>query len=93
MPSYLQWDAREGYFWDSALAGSSSLQAAVARALKVENVCAGGAFVAHELWDSAKFYDSIKLAILCEELLKRNFPNHFIVSRFFVHAAPRLFGG
>ena len=46
--------------------------------------------MAHELWEMAKFYDSIELAILCEELLKWKFPKHVMVLGFFVHAAPRF---
>ena len=89
-PQIRAWDAKEGHFWDTALAGSSSLQGAVARALKVENACVRGAQVGHELWDMANFYGTIELAILCQELIKRNFPKPLIVVGFFVHAAPRI---
>ena len=89
-PEIRTWDAKEGHFWDTALAGSSSLQGAVARALKVENACVRGAHVGHELWDMAKFYDSIDLTILCQELIKRNLPKPLMLTGFFVHAAPRI---
>jgi len=89
-PEIRAWDAEAASFWDSALAGSSSLQAAVARALKIENGCARGAWVGHELWDMRKFYDSIRLPILCEELSKLNFPKPLMVIGFLVHAAPRI---
>ena len=77
-------------FWDSALAGSSSLRAAVLRALKVENGSMRGAWVGHLLWDLAKFYDSVQLNILGEDLIKRDYPPEFMVLGFFVHAAPRI---
>ena len=38
----------------------------------------------------AKFYDFIDLTILCQELIKRNFPKPLMVTGFFVHAAPRI---
>ena len=38
-PQLRAWDANEGHFWDSALVGSSSLQAAVARFEGRERVC------------------------------------------------------
>ena len=89
-PVIREWDAKEGSFWDSALAGSSSLQAAVERALKVENGCVRGAFVGHELWDMAKFYDSVSFPLLVKELRKRNYPTPLLVLGFFVHAGPRI---
>ena len=58
-PQVRSWDAATGHFWDSALAGSSSLRAAVMRALKVENGVARGAHIGHLLWDQKKFYDSV----------------------------------
>ena len=54
-PQIRAWDADQVSFWDSALAGSSSLRAAILRALKVENGCARGDWVGHLLWDIAKF--------------------------------------
>ena len=44
-PTIRDWDVSKGKFWDSALAGNSSLRAAVERALKVENGTIRGAFV------------------------------------------------
>ena len=73
-PQIREWDAAKGHFWDSALAVSSSLRAAVLRALKVENGSMRGAWVGHLLWDMAKFYDSVHLNILGEELIERDYP-------------------
>ena len=42
-----EWDVKEGHHWDSALVGSSSLRAAILRALQSENGEARGEHVAH----------------------------------------------
>ena len=55
-----EWDAKEGHHWDSAIAGSSSLRAAVLRALMCENGAARGEHVAHLLWGMKRFYDSFR---------------------------------
>ena len=60
------------------------------RALKVENGVARGAHIGHLLWDQRKFYDSVRLPILCAELLKRDYPKELMVLGYFVHAAPRM---
>ena len=52
----------------------------MARERKVENACIRGAGVGHELWDMAKFYDSIELPILCQELIDRGFPKPLMVT-------------
>ena len=65
-PQIRAWDAEKGSFYDSALAGSSSLRAAVLRALKVENGCARGDWVGHLPWDMKKIYDSVRLPVLAE---------------------------
>ena len=69
-----EWDAAHGHLYDSALAGSSSLQAAVLRALKIENGNAKGHQCALMAWDMDEFYDSIDFAILAEELIEHEFP-------------------
>ena len=67
-------DLEHGHRFDSALAGCSSLRAAVLRALKIENATAHGKDCAHMLWDMDKFYDSINLLVLAKELLARAYP-------------------
>ena len=84
-PRIREWDLKESHFWDSALSGSSSLRAAVLRALRVENGVGRGAWIGHLLWDMAKFYDSVHLPTLCNELAKREFPKALLVVGFFVH--------
>ena len=85
-----EWDVKEGHHWDSALAGSSSLRAAVLRALQSENGEARGDHVAHQLWDMQKFYDSVDFTLLIDELLRRGFPSHLMVLGFLAHCAPRI---
>ena len=59
------------------------------RALKVKNGVARGAHIGHLLWDQKKFYDSVKLQLLCKELMKREYPKELIVLCCFIRAAPR----
>ena len=59
------------------------------RALNGENGVARGAHIGHLLWDQKKFYDLVKLQLLCKELLKREYPTELMVLGFFMHAAPR----
>ena len=72
-----EWDLEHGHMYDSALAGCSSLQAAVLRALKIENGTAQQKHCALMAWDMEKFYDSIDFEVLAEELIERNFPPNF----------------
>ena len=60
------------------------------RALKVEDGCARWDWVGHLLWDMAKFYDSVRLPILTEELIERDYPPELMVLGFLVHAGPRF---
>ena len=78
-----EWDAKAGHHWDSAMAGSSSLRAAVLRALRCENGAARGEHVAHELWDMKQFYDSVFFPALVVELGRRGYPKHLLVLGFF----------
>jgi len=74
-----EWDAREGHHWDSAIAGSSSLRAAILRALQCENATARGDKTGHLLWDMKQFYDSVHLPTLAVELSKRGYPMHVFI--------------
>ena len=82
-------DLEHGHRFDSALAGCSSLRAAVLRALRIENATAQAKDCAHQLWDMDKFYDSINLAILSKELLARDFPPELLMLGMLAHVAPR----
>ena len=66
-----EWDLAHGHIYDSALAGCSSLQAAVLRALKIENGNARREHCALMAWDMDKICDSIDFAVLAEELIER----------------------
>ena len=85
-----EWDLEHGHRYDSALAGCSSLQAAVLRALKIENGNAGDMHCALMAWDMDKFYDSIDFEILAEELIERDFPPELLVLGMLAHQAPRI---
>ena len=85
-----EWDLATGHAYDSALAGCSSLQAAVTRALKVENGIVSGLNVGHLLWDMEKFYDTVPLPILAEELTKRDYPPVLLTIGLLAHTAPRV---
>ena len=76
--------------YDSALAGCSSLQAAMLRALKIENGAAMMQECALLAWEMDKFYDSIDFGILAEELIKRNFPPELMILGTLAHQAPRV---
>ena len=66
------------------------MRAAVIRAIKIENATAMGMHVGHLLRDMEKFYDSVDLAILAEELIRRNYPTELLVLGILAHAAPRI---
>ena len=85
-----EWDVTEGHHWDSALAGSSSLRAAVLRALQSENGEARGDHVAHKLWEMQKCFDSVDFNLLVKELTRRGFPSHLMVLGFLAHCALRI---
>ena len=46
--------------------------------------------MAHLLWGMANFYDSVDLALLATELIKRDFPAPLLVLGFLTHAARRM---
>ena len=79
------WDLAHGHVYDSALAGCSSLQAAVFRALKIENGNARREHCALMAWDMNTFYDSIDFAVLAEELIEREFPSELLILGTLAH--------
>ena len=85
-----EWDLEHGHRYDSALAGCSSLRAAVLREFKTENATAICLHCALECWDMDKFYDSIDLCILAEELIEHESPSELLVLGTLAHAAPRI---
>ena len=90
VPAIREWDLAKSHFYDSALAGASSLRAAVLRALRIENGCMRSAFVAQLLWGMAKFNDKVRLPIIGERLRKRDYPQELMVLGFSVHSAPKI---
>ena len=89
-PKIREWDLEHGHRYDSALAGSSSLRAAVMRAVKIENAVAMDMHAGHLLWDMEKFYDSVDLIILAQELMNRSYPRELLILGILAHAAPRI---
>ena len=84
-----EWDVGAGVFWDSALKGSSSLRAHLARALDLEVGLAEGNCAMLFLWDMAKFYDSIRVSILTSKLIDLGYPPAIMILGLVLHKAPR----
>ena len=89
-PVIRDWDLEHGHRYDSALAGCSSLRAAVLRARKIENGIAHNKATAQLLWDMEKFYDSVDLVALSVELIRLDFPPELLILGILAHAAPRI---
>ena len=85
------WDEATASHWDSAVRGNSSLKAHLARALDIELADFERTHVLHILWDMRKFYDSIKVEKLIEQLAKRGYPVFVLVLGLLTHKAPRTF--
>ena len=89
-PMVTEWDTKAAGHWDSAIRGSSSLRAQLARSLELELAHAEGLFTAHFLWDIRKFYDSIKLKVLIPRLIDLNYPGVLLSIGLLIHKAPRI---
>ena len=85
-----EWDAGASVFWDSALKGSSSLRAHLARALDLEIGITEDKCAMLFLWDMAKFYDSIRISILADKLIELGYPPAVLVTGLVLHKAPRF---
>ena len=89
-PDISPWEANFVAFWDSAVRGSSVLQAALGRRLLEElHVMEGGA-VANTFWDLEKFYDSISLPLLIELAEEAGYPLDLFFFDLLFHLAPRV---
>ena len=72
---FTDWTHRCAGAWDTAVAGSSALQAAMQRAIEDETdrtlgLCTGGIF-----WDLEKFYDDISVVLLCKRVAECGYPS------------------
>ena len=65
-----EWDAERHKFWDTAVKGSSPLQATYQKLCMDEVSVINNKSVASCLWDMAKFYDSIDWRVLAEQAPK-----------------------
>ena len=88
--SIRQWDAKSAGHWDSAIKGSTALQAQLARALDVELAKAEGKHSVHMLWDMRKFFDSVRIQKLIPHLERLGYPPSIMVLGFIMHKAPRI---
>ena len=89
-PLIEEWEGKAAGFWDRAIAGSSALQAALARELRHEiahhvGACTGGVY-----FDMAKFYDTLQPDIVLEKAAGLGFPPLVLRLALMVHTAPRI---
>ena len=88
-PTIADWDVTTAGPWDSALRGNSALRAHVARAVDIELADFEELFVVHFLWDMRKFYDSIRINKLVEQLDKLSYNPFILVLGLITHKGPR----
>jgi hypothetical protein len=88
---FCEWE--DGYveFWDSAVKGSSPLQAAISRALSAEVATWVGLQSAGIYWDMTKFFDSILISKLIPLALQAGFPPRILYLAMQVHQGYRRF--
>ena len=68
------WEQAKGEWWDTAIKGSSALQAAISRAFGAEMAVLAGASVVAGFIDIEKFYDSLDPHTLVVQLIRLGFP-------------------
>ena len=84
-----RWSDEIGEFWDTAIKGSSPLQASLARACMDECCFTMGISCATILLDLEKFYDSISIIKLCQAGLMQGFPAVILAMELQMFLAPR----
>ena len=85
-----KWSQDRCNFWDTAVRGSSALQAALLRELGHEvarmlGYCSVGAH-----WDLTRFFDSVEPHKLVHLAVKMEYPLHLLYLGILVHEAPRI---
>jgi len=85
-----EWDVEKAGFWDTAIAGSSALMAALRRRLADEVSVELGQPAATLFWDIQKFYDSVVPHKLIEQASGLQYPPLLLYLGLVVHAAPRF---
>eukprot|EP00959_Pyramimonas_sp_CCMP1952_P213465 4466246-Pyramimonas_sp.AAC.1 len=88
-PSY-SWTEKPGAVWDTAIAGSLALRAALARATLDECARELGVSYATLFLDLQKFYDSISFVLLMKASRSLHYPAITTVLEVGMYAAPRL---
>jgi hypothetical protein len=85
-----EWRKAKAGFWDTAVAGSSSLRAAVKRSMCSEiHRCKGWAQV-DALVDIEKFYDDVSLCLLGDAALRLKYPPLPFTLGLMAHLGPRV---
>ena len=77
--------------WDDAVKGSSPLQAAILRSLRVEVSTLLGLEAVAILWDVSAFFDSISIAILIPLALEQGFDPWLLGMAIRTHMGPITF--
>ena len=76
--------------WDTAVKGSSALQASLMRKLYDEIAFAEGLSSLGAYFDLEKFYDSISIDGLIELAILAGYPLHILIFDIIFHLAPRV---
>ena len=84
-----EFDKDKAGYWDDCVKGSSSLRAALARALDIDLATANGMSVVAILWDLSKFFDRINLSHLIRASLKLGFSPVAALMALKAHRATR----
>ena len=82
--------AERAGFWDTAVAGSSALQAALKRCLRSEAARLCGYTAIDILWDCEAFYDSLGLPEVCRMARQLQYPRLALALGMQAHAGIRL---
>ena len=88
--SYLTWDAQRARFWDSAVAGSSALRAAILRRFNEELSHLNGDIVATVFFDLTKFFDHIDPVVVMRECMLHGAPALVLALSMQLHLAVRI---
>ena len=85
-----EWDNKRHGFWDTAIKGSSPLQATYRRLCMDETSVTQGMSVASCIWGMAKFYDSIDWRVLATQAPKHGYSIRVLAIGMIVHTSPRM---
>eukprot|EP00974_Lingulodinium_polyedra_P012448 1202076-Lingulodinium_polyedra.AAC.1 len=89
-PEAAAWCSERAGFWDTAVAGSSALQAALRRSLGADVARLLGDEASVALWDGEKFYDSLDLLDIVRAAEKQEYPADVLCLALQAHSGPRV---